>query len=369
MGRKLLLLMLVAMALLICGCGSKSSDDKQASPAEQLAAYEKWENGIVGELKEIQNTFNAQNEQANKEISKHNYDKAINIVSDGDKSIMSSRKKIENMEIPAVLQEKHKESLKKAFDDALSWVDKIHEANQATIDSYKAGRQNNLSEVYANRDKIKSLVEPAKNLISSMVKNMLSVKNDLMERAGKSSSSTAENTLLQDNKQEINASKNGDAQVSTNSAIPTVQRILSNAGITDKVVATSYGKTDRCYLTKLDDGEVFLMDNINQQLIGVVPEGIIEQISSYRGSAKKTIKFGLYIFNDKRDNDAENGTWDGNNHILPVSVEYNYENGKHVPYMIKSGSGASPASYDNYLYEQKNVDAVNMIIEEAAAMK
>lgn len=369
MGRKLLLLMLVALTLLICGCGSKSSDDKQASPAEQLAAYEKWENGIVGEIKEIKNNFYTQGEQAHKELSKNNYDKAINTVLDSDKSIMDSRKKIENMEIPAGLQEKHKKTLKKAVDDALAWVDKMHEANQTTVDFYKAIKQNNSAKIDENSEKIKTIMEPAKKSLSSMVKNMVSVKNDLMEKVGKSSSATVENALIQDNKLEINASKDGDAQVSGNSAIQTVQRIFSNAGITDKVVATSYGKTDRCYLTKLDTGEVFLTDNINQQFIGIAPKNIIEQISSYRGSAKKTVKLGLFIYNDKRDSDAENGTWDGNNHILPVSVEYNYENGKHVPYMIKSGSGASPASYDNYLYEQKNVDAVNMIIEEAAAMK
>ena len=155
----------------------------------------------------------------------------------------------------------------------------------------------------------------------------------------------------------------------SNTAISTVQNFFSKAGIKSNVVATSYGNSDKGFLTRFDDETVILMDYINKQMVLVNPPNAIDTIAGYKGSTKKNIDLTLTILADAHDNDAANGTWKGDHHLLPVRVEYNYENGKNIPYMIKSGSGASPASYDNYLYEQKNVDAVNMIIEEAAFLR
>ena len=140
-------------------------------------------------------------------------------------------------------------------------------------------------------------------------------------------------------------------------------------GYKGTILATSYGHSNKGYLSRLSDGSVVLVDKINTRLIEVSPASAIEQIAGYQGSGKRTMRLGLTIYGDSRDGDAANGAWSGDTHILPVTVEYNYENGQHIPYMIKSGAGASPGSYDNYLYESKNVDAVNMIVEEAAAMK
>lgn len=147
------------------------------------------------------------------------------------------------------------------------------------------------------------------------------------------------------------------------------QDFFNEVGFSRNVVATSFGHSDKGFLTRFENDDVIFVDIANNRLIGVVPMRSISQIAGYKGNAKQSIQLLLVLTNDTRDGDAANGSWDGNNHTLPVQVEYNYENGKHVPYMIKSGSGTSPASFDNYLYEQKNVDAVNTIVEEAAFLK
>ena len=173
----------------------------------------------------------------------------------------------------------------------------------------------------------------------------------------------------------IKASQQADSSAivsynkNSNTAISIVQKSFSKAGIKGNVVATSYGNSDKGYLTQFDDGKVLLMDNINKQMILVTTPNAIDTIAGYKGSTKRSIELSLIVLGDTHDRDAASGTWKDDHHLLPVRVEYNYENGKHVPYMIKSGYGASPASYDNYLYEQKNVDAVNMIIEEAAFLR
>lgn len=144
--------------------------------------------------------------------------------------------------------------------------------------------------------------------------------------------------------------------------------ILAKAGIKD-VKSTSYGHSEKGFLAQLSDGSIVLYDKINNRVAKVSPSDVIKQIAEYKNSSKKTIKMDLLINNDSRDADVENGSWSGNNHLLPVTVEFNYENGTHKPYMIKSGKGSSPGSYDNYLYETKNVDIVNMVVEEASFLK
>jgi len=160
-----------------------------------------------------------------------------------------------------------------------------------------------------------------------------------------------------------------DAQQGKSQNLASATADFNKLGYKETILATSYGHSSKGFLSRLGDGTVVLLDKINNRAVKVSPASAIEQIVGYQGSGKRTVRLELTIYNDGRDSDAANGAWMGNDHLIPVTVEYNYENGQHIPYMIKSGSGASPASYDNYLYEQKNVDAVNMIIEEAAAMK
>ena len=155
----------------------------------------------------------------------------------------------------------------------------------------------------------------------------------------------------------------------SDSNIEKASKELTSYGINGKVVATSYGHSSKGFLVKMNDDKVYLVDTINNRAVQVSPYSAVQHIASYNGGAKQTIRFELTIFNDTKDSDVDNGAWKGNTHILPVTVEHNYENGQHIPYMIKSGAGVSPASYDNFLYERKNVDAVNMIVEEASSLK
>lgn len=147
------------------------------------------------------------------------------------------------------------------------------------------------------------------------------------------------------------------------------RRALEAYGIHTNIIATSYGHSNKGFLAKTAEGKIYLLDKVNSSVIQVSPASAIQSIANYRGADKRAARLELTIFNDSRNSDEANGVWSGTNHILPVLVEYNYSQGQHIPHMIKSGRGGSPASYSNYLYEAKNVDAVNMIVEEAVALK
>lgn len=155
----------------------------------------------------------------------------------------------------------------------------------------------------------------------------------------------------------------------TSSNLETAKKQLEYRGIMGNVTATSYGHSSKGFLAQFDDGNVVLLDKMTNRVIRISPLDAIKRIADYKGNGNASVRLELLIMNDTRDSDEASGVWKGNNHLLPVTVEYKYENGAHIPGMIKSGAGASPAAYDNYLYETKNVDMVNMIIEEAAALK
>lgn len=180
--------------------------------------------------------------------------------------------------------------------------------------------------------------------------------------------STSEEAKPTESDNKNNDTSKEKQEKSSNPQLQNAIDILAKAGIKD-VKSTSYGHSEKGFLAQLGDGSIVLYDKINNRVAKVSPSDVIKQIAEYKNSSKKTIKMDLLINNDNRDADAENGSWSGNNHLLPVTVEFNYENGTHKPYMIKSGKGSSPGSYDNYLYETKNVDLVNMVVEEASSLK
>lgn len=169
--------------------------------------------------------------------------------------------------------------------------------------------------------------------------------------------------------QPVKPSSSNSTSANTSSNLDTAKKQLEYRGIMGNVVATSYGHSSKGFLAQYDDGNIVLLDKMTNRVIKVSPPDAIKRIADYQGSGNTSVKLELLIMNDTRDSDEKSGVWKGNNHLLPVTVEYKFENGAHIPGMIKSGAGASPAAYNNYLYETKNVDAVNMIIEEAAALK
>lgn len=71
----------------------------------------------------------------------------------------------------------------------------------------------------------------------------------------------------------------------------------------------------------------------------------------------------VMIYDDRMDRDREYGAWYGKNHLIPVYALYEYNKGQGViPGRLTSGVGSHPSHYQGPLYEQKNVDLVNLFL-------
>ena len=99
-----------------------------------------------------------------------------------------------------------------------------------------------------------------------------------------------------------------------------------------------------------------------------------EVIGDYKLYRKNNLNRPLYlklgIGKDERDKDANLGIWDKEHkdfHIIPVYVLYDFNpDGTMNDKGIYSGSGENPSHYHSYLYEQKNVDIVNIFLKQLA---
>ena len=363
--KKILLLTLLIIALIICGCGSKDKTNSEVSnqteptidtmqknytPEEQLAAFEEWKKSVDNEVLPTEKIYVNDGGKALTESENGMHDKAISDITTVDATIMSSMEKLSNIKIPLELKEEHQKRLQKSLANWSSYLESMH--NRCLIlkkmfENEKAGIPSKKS-----MEEVQSLFNAALNNITDAHTEMKVVEIELLEQAGK-----------------LNLEPENKNNNKSDSNLQNAQKALSEHNVSSDAVSTSYGHSSKGFLAGYNDGTILLIDSSNNRVIGIYPSTAISRIANYKGTAKKTIQLLLYIINDTRDYDAENGAWEGNDHLLPIQVEYNYENGQHIPYMIKSGSGKSPVSYNNYLYEQKNVDAVNMIVEEAAFLK
>lgn len=97
-----------------------------------------------------------------------------------------------------------------------------------------------------------------------------------------------------------------------------------------------------------------------------------EVIGDYKLYKNKNINRPLYlklaIGQDERDKDANLGVWDDKQtHIIPIYVLYDFNpDGTMNDKGIYSGGGENPSHYHSYLYEQKNVDMVNIFLKQLA---
>lgn len=352
----------IFVLMLISGCGSSSTENQEESFKKWFAVVEPELNSIDENLKEI--------EQLIKERPKDRKDieKRIKRIKDLRKEIDEHQEKIRDQKVPKLTNKEDYEKLKEnantlgsidyhsAIDLILDFTEKIKKGEDGKESLKKGFKQLQNLNQWSNELYIEVL-----GIAAKINKDLIT--KDLLHKS--STDKKLESNI--DTKSHTDEKENAESgeQIHKKAA----QEYFNKIGLSKTVVATSLGHSNKGFISRLDDGSVVLVDKVNNQTVKISPASAITQIANYQGSSKQSIKLELLILNDGRGSDAANGAWMGNDHLIPVTVEYNYENGQHIPYMIKSGSGASPASYDNYLYEQKNVDAVNMIIEEAAAMK
>lgn len=104
------------------------------------------------------------------------------------------------------------------------------------------------------------------------------------------------------------------------------------------------------------------MDSMVRWLL-LLMDTVVTDFSLWKGARG----FACFVIpNDTRDGDADNGVWDGDEHSIPIYGFYKLDsNGTIVPGMLYSGKGLSPGLFKGVLYEQKNVDMMNLFLTEA----
>ena len=135
------------------------------------------------------------------------------------------------------------------------------------------------------------------------------------------------------------------------------------------LTATTYGRSNDGFLV-FEHRFIFIVDVKNNRVSCLL--NTAETIEKYKLYRKKNInnplilKFG--VIKDTRDKDAKNGIWDKEHpdfHTIPVYVLYDFNpDGTMVDKGLYSGEGENPSHFHNYLYEQKNVDMVNIFLKQ-----
>ena len=134
------------------------------------------------------------------------------------------------------------------------------------------------------------------------------------------------------------------------------------------LTATTYGQSNNGFLV-FEHKFIWVVDTKNNHIACLL--NTAEVIGYYKLYRKKNInnplilKFG--VVKDKHDKDAKNGSWDKDFHIIPVYAQYEFNtDGTMNDKGLTSGEGENPVDYRNYLYEQKNVDMVNIFLNQLA---
>lgn len=145
---------------------------------------------------------------------------------------------------------------------------------------------------------------------------------------------------------------------------------LKQYGDFGELTQTTFSRGGDGWVGTLADGNTIFLDRAERR-VALVKPNIVQRITNMaaKGSGYDVVRAKFYIYNDTKGGDEANGQWQGDVHILPVQAEYQIENGRVMPGMIKSGNGAEPSVYENYLYEQKNVNMINMFLKTAPYLK
>ncbi len=161
----------------------------------------------------------------------------------------------------------------------------------------------------------------------------------------------------------------------SNTSLDAAKKAAAEHGFTGKVLATSYGHNDKGFLFIEEYGDKGMMDtriieidtqnnraawvHVNSKEL----ENLFRSfINSSRGTLSLTARFE--IENDSHDRDGNAGSWRGTTHTLPVLCKYTINSGTVEPGMLTTGASSHPYTMKTPLYEQKNVDLANLLLED-----
>ena len=162
----------------------------------------------------------------------------------------------------------------------------------------------------------------------------------------------------------------------SNSAAAKAEQELHQKGVQGTVLASSVGHNGSGYLSlvKTNNGQyqIVTYDTKNGR-VGITPYDrniLYFTDKKPQGTGNETVIFNITIQNDIHDNDKNAGAWEGNNHNIPIFANYKFDgSGNVVPGMLTTGKGAKPSHYQEYFYEPRNVDTINLFLTEIIALQ
>ena len=164
---------------------------------------------------------------------------------------------------------------------------------------------------------------------------------------------------IDDSKPKADKIEASDSKAKDVSEYEAIQKELSASGVNGKVLAVAQGDNKTGYLALVKDGSnsgIVIQDKKNNRTA---------LVSNIRNMGDDVVIFDMMVLNDVKDNDVKSGVWEGSNHIIPVYAQYKIDAANNVtPGMLTTGEGRKPSHYQEYFYETRNVDTINLFLTE-----
>ena len=162
---------------------------------------------------------------------------------------------------------------------------------------------------------------------------------------------------IDDSKPKTDKIEASDSKAKDVSEYEAIQNELNASGVKGKVLAVAQGDNKTGYLALVKDGSnsgIVIQDKKNNRTA---------LVSNIRNMGDDVVIFDMMVLNDVKDNDVKSGVWEGSNHIIPVYAQYKIDAANNVtPGMLTTGGGRKPSHYQEYFYEQRNVDTINLFL-------
>lgn len=143
-------------------------------------------------------------------------------------------------------------------------------------------------------------------------------------------------------------------------------------GFTGDLIATSYGHSpDGFLVVEGNKGmRILIFDTKNNRVATVNHQmKLLDFVNQRNNRTASSMIVKFDILNDTRDKDAKAGAWKGSTHTIPINGQYGWDaSGNVIPKMLYTCVGEYPQQYDSVLYEQKNVDLMNLFLREAVPL-
>ena len=162
---------------------------------------------------------------------------------------------------------------------------------------------------------------------------------------------------IDDSKPKADKIEASDSKAKDVSEYEAIQKDLNASGVNGKVLAVAQGDNKAGYLSLVQDGNnsnIVIRDKKNNRTA---------LVSNIRNMGDDVVIFDMMVLNDVKDNDVKSGVWEGSNHIIPVYASYKIDTtGNVIPGMLTTGRSRKPSHYQEYFYEQRNVDTINLFL-------